>query len=278
MKYLRLLRLQDQYIQLGCAIASGIYLNIKDWSILFWAIATTFFSFTAFMINELTDRQDVDINSWNSIHVQKNIKYNNWILAILFIIFSILGLYIAYLVNLFWWGFAMYLIGLFYSLKPIRLKGRLIFDIIAQLSVWWFIPFIAPISLHQNLSSALIFIITHSLLSWSIFYPYQLADFKADLKAGFKSTHIMLGLDKSLILGLLMGLAGLLIYFKLNMFQNYPWTVALMFLTVTAIYSYQKWLKIKSTESKLHSMQLYVVRFKPLTQLLLPYLLIWYFI
>lgn len=277
MKYLKLFRLQDQYIQFGCAVASGIYLHIKDWWIIWWAIATTFISITAFMINELTDSQDVDINSWNSIHLPKNLKFQNWVLALIFIIFSISGLYIAYLINLFWWGLVMYLIGISYSLKPIRLKGRLIIDIIAQLSIWWLIPFLAPISVLQDISSSATFTIILILLTWSIFYPYQLADFMADLKAGIKPTHIVLGMEKSLILGLLLGMIGVFLYLKINIFQNNPWTIVIALLAVMAIIFYLKWLKMKSLENQVQSMQIYVGRVKPLTQLLIPYLLFLFF-
>lgn len=279
MKYLRLLRFQDQYLQFVCAVASGIYLQIKDWWILYWAIALTFLSFTAAIINELTDSKDCDKFSWNKSHINStNSNLTKTEIWSMFLIFSVIGLYLSFTVRLFLWGLIFYLIGLAYSLKPIRLKSRFVFDIVAQLSAWFVIPFLAPISLLGKTSDTLPFLIVMLLLVWSIFYPYQLADFKADFIAGIKPTHIVLGMEKSLILGLLLGMIGVFLYLKLNIFQNNPWSIVIALLAAIAIIFYLKWLKMKSLDNQVHSMQFYVGQVKPLTQLLVPYLLVWYFI
>ena len=276
MKYLRLLRLQDQYIQFGTAFAAGLYLNIRDWRIFYWAISSTCISITAFMVNELTDRKDVDIYSWNAIHIGKDVKFNNLVLTFIFVTLSLTGLYIAYLISLFWWGLTMYIIGLSYSLKPIRLKGKFILDILSQLAVWLIIPFLAPISLYTDLITTAPFILIFALIYWSICFPYQLADFTADLKSGIRPTHVVLGMRNSLIFGAILAILGIYFYFKLNIYLNYPWSIVFLALTCYLLYLYIKWLGLNKIANQIKSMQKDILIIKPLTQLLVPYLVIWY--
>lgn len=117
-------------------------MRLQNSTVFIWILASTLISITAFIANELTDKNDVDKYSWNNIHIKDGNQLSYWIVSIIFITFSIIGLFLSSSIGLFNWGLLMYVTGLMYSLKPIRLKARPVWDILTQLMVWLFIPFI----------------------------------------------------------------------------------------------------------------------------------------
>lgn len=278
MKYFRLLRLEDQYLQFISALAAGVYLGSGDWLIFWWAIASTFLSFTAFIINEITDRHDSDKYSWNPVHVGRG-SLNMRVVGSMFLIFSVSGLVMSYRLGFLWWGLAIYVLGILYSLEPIRLKRRFGLDVAAQLCVWWILPFLAPVWAHGNHAVILSIVIIGSFLVWPIFFPYQLSDFVADQKAGFQNTHIQLGMFASLQFGYWLGIIGLILFGVFRMYILAWWMTPLVFMCFASLFLYRHWMRMSSVADQTSSMRQYVGFMKPLTQLLVPYFLIlWFFV
>jgi len=274
MKYLRLLRLQDQHLAFFFAITPAITLkNYLGW-IFWWAIAVTCLSIAIFVLNEIVDSQDTDKYSWNPVHINQKDFLNPQIVNLIIAAFSIIGLFIAFAVNLFWWALIYWLLGMLYSLKPIRFKNRFFFDIIVQLTAWITIPYVAPFAHLGLLKNAFIPAITFSSLIWSVIYPYQLADFVADKKAHLKATHIILGMKKSLYLGILFGTFGLLTFFFLQIYKTNSWLWLVVALTVYVLIRYFHWLKLNSLKQQTLSLQNYVKTIKPITYFSIPYALL----
>lgn len=273
-KYLRLLRLQDQYIQSFSAIAAGLYLGTRERSIIWWAIAATFLSFSAFIVNEMTDEHDTDRYSWNPVHVLYKEKWNQTIVWSLFVIFSVAGLVISQLVGLLWWGVVAWIIGVLYSAKPIRFKGCVFFDVLAQLAIWWVIPFLAPVWAKGNYADGVVFTAIMALVIWFGFYPYQIADLAADRKVGLRNTHVVLGWRRSLWLGLILGIIGMALYFRFGLYRLAPWTVPPMTLPLIEFYLYVRWMREKQEAKSLSSIQRAVPVLQNVSRLLLPYVLI----
>lgn len=275
-KYIRLLRLQDQYIPAFAAISAGVYLSSRSLSILWWAIAGTFLSFTAFIINEMTDQQDTDKYSWNPVHSLYREKWNMNIVWTMFFVFSVAGLIISYLVGLFIWGLAIYLIGILYSLKPIRLKGRIVFDVAAQLLVWWILPFLAPVWTAGDHVRGVWFTAIMGFIIWFAFYPYQISDLPADRKAGLRNTHVVLGVQKSLQLGCILGVVGSILYIWFGLGRSFPSTLPLMGIAMMELYFYSCWMRAGSETASLALMRRDIPAFKIIGQFLVPYiLLVW---
>jgi len=273
-KYLRLLRLPDQYIQAFSALAAGLYLGTREWSIVWWAVAATFLSFTAFIVNKMSDEQDTDRYSWNPIHTFHKEHWNMTVVWSLFAIFSAAGLWVSTLVGLFWWGFAVWIIGILYSAKPIRLKGRVVFDVLAQLAVWWIIPFLAPVWAAGDHTNGVWFTLIMAFLIWFEFYPYQIADLAADRKAGLRNTHVLLGWRRSLSLGLILGIIGIVLYILFGLYRSAPWTMPPMIIPIIEFYLYVCWMRESRETSALQSIQRAVRVLQRVGQLLLPYVII----
>lgn len=273
MKYLRLLRLEDQYLQFFIAIASGVFLRSRDNMIILWALAVTFFSFVAAIVNELTDQKDTDKHTWNPIHIKTEDRFTPLVICLMVVIFSVIGLILSYFTGLFWWGIAELVLGILYSLKPIRFKSKFGLDILAQACVFIIIPFIAPIALYHHgiLPWGLIFTMTCLVIASA--FPYQLADFSADLKAGLKGTHVVIGMKNSLLFGLSLSIAGLILFFIFSLDKSEPWLWALAGFTIYSLYRYLSWIKMSSLARQTASMQHFVKRVKPWSQLLVPYFL-----
>ncbi|OGK19410.1 hypothetical protein A2866_01725 [Candidatus Roizmanbacteria bacterium RIFCSPHIGHO2_01_FULL_39_8] len=229
------------------------------------------------MVNELVDREDTDKYSWNPVHIGKNTRLNMKIVGFLFFLFTILGLLFSYLAGFFWWGILLWIIGIMYSLKPVRLKARFGLDILAQISCAIFIPFLAPISTLGNLRNTLVFTLILSLMLWSVVFPYQLADYEADVRAGLKSTHVVLGMKNSLIFGFFLVVGSVSSYVMLRFF-NYSWSIFLVLLAIFSAAMYLHWYRMKSQKKQQESMQSYVRIVKPLSQILPFYFLVWMFI
>lgn len=277
MKYIRLLRLEDHYPIISAVAAAGIYLQNKQTWILLWVFGLVVLSCTAFLINELVDRKDTDKYSWNPIHVGQNESFNMLIVLAIFISFSVVGFYLTYKSGMFFWGIATYIIGLAYSLKPIRLKNVFALDILAQILVWFLLPFLAPFWLTNRIeTSVVIFSFSLSFLVITTAFPYQLADFIADKKAKLHGTHILLGMKKSLYLGIVFSFLGIFLSFFASVFTLHPWAIVFVILGCLSLFYYSKWLTLQTVEKQTYSIQNYVRVIKPITQILtILFFLIW---
>lgn len=277
-KYLRLLRLQDQYLQIGAVLCAGIFNHLKDWRIFEWALAMTLFSFTAFIVNEFTDREDTDKYSWNRDHIQSGETFDLKIVVAMFTTFSLVGLYFSYQLHLFWLGLACYLTGVLYSLKPIRFKSRFVLDILAQGFVFFVIPFLGPAVLSGRLTSAWLLTFVLFCLIWSESYPYQLADFQADVRAKLRGTHVILGMKKSLILGIVLMILSWGLFFLSHLYTQAPFLWPFIIISPGIFLSYLFWLKMNDLKKQTESMQKYVAIVKPLSQFLIPVFLVWLYL
>ena len=276
MKYIQLLRLKDQFIQVGAALASGLWLYSNDIYFIIWALTLVFLLIPAFILNEFVDRKDTDKFGWNHIYIKKNETFNIKMVALIFIISSFSGLLISYLLGLFWWALSAYVVGISYSLKPIRLKTRFLLDALAQLWVWLIVPLIAPIWAVNMLGESALFLITCSLIIWSISFPYQLAGFYTDKKGGIKGTHIVLGLRKSIYLGIGCGLLGAILFHYANLFYRAPWSLIFIPILIYTLFRYYTWLRLDNDKVIVKSMQKSSIAIKPYVWLIIPFFLIFY--
>lgn len=272
--YIRLLRLQDQYTTLGGALAAGVYLGTRESWIIIWAIACTCISIGSFILNELIDRTDVDKRSWNPIHIRQSINIRiGWGL---FALFTFAGLLLSVRIGMFQWAMFMAVWYGLYSLPPIRLKARFGLDIATQIGAGWVIPFGMPILLHRSDWSI---IVATSLLGWSFVFPYQLADFTADKLAGFHSTHVVIGIRNSLLFGVLCAITGTFLFLTAGGLANVPWIAALLVLAAVTVYlTLFQWLKLSTVFKQEFAFRQYWRWMKPVTQLLLPYIIFLWFV
>lgn len=269
-RYLRLLRLPDQYIQFGAAIASGVYLGTFSWEIFWWAVACTCLSFAAFVVNEVSDRKDTDRVSWNPIHAHFSDVLDMRIVWAMFVGSSVVGLMISWRVGFFWWAVVLFVVGILYSLEPIRFKRRVVFDMIAQLLVWCIIPFVAPAWGSNGLFAITI---TTCLCVAAGGFLYQIADIVADEKAGLKSTHVVLGLRKSLKLAQGMGIAGVVSFFVFGQYQMALWIWPWIAFGGAVVFLCARWLQMDTCERQIKAIQAYVPVTKNISRLFVPYLL-----
>ncbi len=277
MKYIRLLRLEDHYVMMGIIICAGIYFNVRNWWILLWAGAVLTIAFSALILNELVDREDVDRHSWNPIHVKSRERYDHRIVAAMLIVFGSISLILSYAAGLFWWGISMYSLGMLYSLKPFRLKAYFGLDIITQLLAAIIIPFTAVGWKYSHIEDFWLLVVTVSFICWGEFFPYQLADYLADKKAGLRGTHIVLGMNNSLVAGLLTTIIGVILFLGLGYHLIIPWADILLVIAAFVFIRYLRWLKMLTIAEQTASMQDYVRFVKPLTFFIIPYfLLIWW--
>lgn len=278
-KYIRLMRLQDQYTTVGGALAAGIYLNTREPWIVVWAISCTFISIGTFILNELIDRQDVDTRSWNPIHIGKQTPIQHTVALILVAGFTVTGLALSISINMFWWALLMAVWYGLYSLPRVRLKTVFLWDIVTQIGAGWIIPFGVPILITRTFASDWMIIIATSALGWAIILPYQLADFTADTTIGFRSTHVVLGIQKSLIVGVLSGTIGILLFVFGGGLMYAPWIGAMVFLTAISMYlMIFQWRGITSVVKQELAFRRYWRFMKPLSQSLLPYVIILWFV
>lgn len=273
-KYIHLIRLEDQYIQFGAAVAAGIYLKVQSWEIIYWAMACTLLSFSAFIVNEITDRKDTDRFSWNPVHAHYKDDLNARIVWAMFWVSAIGGLGIAAVLGLFWWGIVLFIVGVLYSLEPVRFKRRFAWDMLAQLVVWWIVPFMAPVWGRVDPITLIVFVVATTFLFAAAGFPYQLADFAADQKALLRNTHVTLGLPKSLVVGQAMGIVGIVLFFSFGLYQSELWAWPLVAFGAAAVWWFHRWYRMGHEAKQLTSMQNFVRIAQPVSRLLIPYVLI----
>ncbi len=269
------MRLQDQYIEFGAAIAGGIILGIPDWQIVWWGIVFCILSIPAYIVNELVDSKDTDKYSWNLHHVRVE-DADIPTIWLLFGTLSIIGLVLAYALGFFLWGFAIWGIGILYSVEPFRFKRRFFFDLFIQIAVWWLIPLLSIIwgAFPWELSVSLCII--NGLMITGVGFPYQLADYPADKKSGLYNTHVALGMNGSLRLGFWISAAGLLFATVFGLYQWAAWTIPLMLLSTVVIWRYWYWLGLSSSSRQIESIRQYVRVVKPVSRLIVPFLFVYW--
>lgn len=277
-KYVRLFRLQDQYLVFGGALAAGILLNIRESWIVLWAVAVTAISISSFILNEIIDSRDVDFYSWNPIHMRKYDNINLRVAWVLSIGFTIMGLVVALLIGLFWWALLMALWYGMYSWPSVRLKTVIGVDILTQVGAGWVIPFGVPFFVTGSIDFGWTIIVSTSFLGWSIIFPYQLADFTADKRAGFGNTHVILGMKHSLWFGVLCSLVGVGFFLGGFWHMHAPWLMVFPFFSLCAVVCSIHWLQLPTIEKQELAFRRYVAWMKPATQLLLPYIILLWFI
>ena len=276
-KYIRLLRLQDQFLPVSSALYAGILLHTRDWRIILWAIAGMLLSVSAFIVNGVTDRKDTDKYSWNPIHKQRK-SLNMTVVWALFSVFSIAGLFISIQVGYFWWGAAIWSLGVLYSVKPVRLKGVFALDILVQLLAFCGLPYLAvtlgAVDVFQVFTIAIIL----SMIATSVAFPYEIADYEADVHAGLRCTHVVLGVRGSLWFGLLLGIIGMVLFFVFPIIRWLGWSTLIMVFGPLALFFYIKWLQMKSQTQTLRSIQNYSRFIRP-AGMVFPFFLfiIWWF-
>lgn len=273
--YLRLLRLEDQYLQIGAILASALLFDLNKISAFWWIVAATCISFVGFIINEFTDRHDTDKNSWNSVHVKSWKMIKMPVVLVMIAGFSLLAFLLAYALDTVYWTGIMWFLAIAYSLKPLRFKAVFALDIFSQLAVWIVIPFLALVwgnsqAIYLGLMSAGFF--------WCVFYPYQIADYDADKKAKIHPTHIVLGIKQALGIGLISGVLATLLYLLNPSLWSLVWLWPFAAVLGIVLFQYIVWLKMKSAEKLLKSMQLYAKIMNPLGRLMVLGMAVYYFI
>ncbi len=277
LKYIRLLRLPDQYLQIGAVLASAIFFQLDKTRVILWIISTTCISIVGFVVNEATDRHDTDKHSWNNVHMQSWRDVHMGIVWSIGIVLSIIGFYIALKLDVLNFAVVMYVFAIAYSAKPLRFKGVMVMDILSQLLVWWFIPFMALAWGKVEAWSLLYRAIMAGGFVWAGFYPYQIADFDADKKAQIYPTHVVLGVVASLRIGLAFGFIATFFYIFSPALWSLSWILPFSVFLVFCLFKYVKWIRSNSHSATIKSLQQYVLLFKPFTQLLVIYLAVVYF-
>jgi len=272
--YIKLLRLPDHYAHIGPPLAAAIIIKTPLGWLLPWILGAICIAIVIAIINELVDRHDTDRYSDNPIHI-KNAKISIPQTLAMCVIFTILGFYFFYLSRLLPFALIIFIIGIIYSIPPFRLKGRPGLDILCQIGAGFILPFVAPFSLANHIPSFIYpFILSLSLIITAGLFPYQLADFAADQKAGLSCTHIVLGMKKSLIMGFLLTLIGIFIYIYFDIFTSAPWSVPIIFISFYILYKYYSWIPVRSQDAIHISLRNYVKTIRPVSFLFIPYLLI----
>jgi len=273
--YLKLLRLSDQHVSLGFVIAGAIVANVTASWLWIWGLACVLLSMVAYVLNELQD-VDTDTHSWNPIHLQsaQRKKINSSVVVVMVISLLTISAFLAGWVGMLGWWVLLLGLAIAYSLPPLRLKGVAGFDILVQVLTATLIPLLAVLwKANVSLVSATALIVILFLMIWSIFYPYQLADFVADQRAKLGNTHLKLGWQKTLQLMLIVSVLSVILFPIL--FQNQWWSLPFVIFTIHSGYWYWYWLQV-TPQQAMRSMQNYVLKMKPLSHVLLFYLfLLW---
>lgn len=278
-KYIRLLRLQDQYVEFSAAMTAGILIHSRDWYVFWWALAAVFLTIPVYIVNEIIDGRDVDRLSWNSsVHMRPADRLDKRITLLLFGVLSLIGLYWSYRLGLFWWGLAIWIVGMSYSLDPIRLKRRFILDLVTQVGSFW-VVFLALAWGKADATFLLVFLIVISVVICSMLLPYQIADYEADKKAGFSNTHVILGIQRSLWLGLILAILSTGMYFLYEMPRWALWLLPMVLLSPSVVALYIRWLRMSPMSKLMRDIRYWIQIYKPVTQLLAVYIfLVWLFL
>jgi 4-hydroxybenzoate polyprenyltransferase len=253
---------------------AGLATKDRPFWIFIWAFAFICLSISAFLVNFISENRNSDGNKWNLLDHQTNQDYNGKVVLALFVLFSIAGLLISFLLGLIWWAIAIYAVGVLYFLKPIHLKNRFALDLITQLSVWGILPFLAPLQSSGNISKAPDLVIPLSLIALSAILPHKLSQIESDSKEKLENTHTVLGMEKSLRLGLILSAVGALSFFGSRIFIYFIWSWPFLLLAIYSLKKYRDWLELFESKPKSLSLEItnYKNRLKLVSLPLVPYL------
>jgi 4-hydroxybenzoate polyprenyltransferase len=276
-KYLRLLRLQDQYVEFVAVASAALLVNVDDPRFVWWAIGAICLSIPAYILNEIVDSKDVDGFSWNPVHIGKKETLDMRVVWVLGILLSVVGFWLVWNIGFIWWGVLLWILGIAYSWEPIRLKRRAGWDLIGQVATWWVIPFVAASWAEIEHIRVISFVTVTSFVILPVLFAYQFADMLADMKAKLQSTHVVLGMQQSLEVGFTVGVTALLLYIAFGLYVWAFWTIPLALLLVFVLGLYVRWMNLKTLPLQTQHMQWWVRRVKPLTQVYaLLVLLLWW--
>lgn len=231
-KIAKILRIPEQTVAvvpfLFGALDSG-YLDVTRLIIV--GIGLFLLSISFFVINEYVDSFDTDQTNPRKDAGFNFRKHRNIVLGIFVLlalsgslIFASYGLFLPLVFFLFF--------GIFYSVPPLRFKGKFPWDMIAPLIAWGAVPYSLPFSLAGLPYSSIISVASLSMASFGIVMQgiHYLADAEEDKKAGLQNWCTVLGyknfvrvIDKFAIAGLL-GLLYLL--YRHESFWYYPMILA----------------------------------------------------
>lgn len=278
-KYIRLLRLQDQHVEVSAVLAASIFMGVREPFVLWWALAVVYLSVPAYIINELVDAKDADRYSWNTkIHIRRSDKIDRRAAIALSVFLSVFGLSLSWSLGYFRWGAAILVIGILYSLEPIRLKRWPVVDLAAQVLSFWILPFLAVTWGRGNPDLMIAFLILTVSAIISMLLPYQVTDISADEKAGLHGTHVVLGLKNSLFLGFLVGLFSVFSFILFDVYRWAPWITPFILFVPLTLWLYIRWMRMGSGSKQLDDMRHWVGIVKPLQQIIVVYLfLLWRF-
>jgi 4-hydroxybenzoate polyprenyltransferase len=207
-------------------------------------------------------------------HVQDVL--NPLIVWLLFFGTSVGGLWLSYTVGFLGWGAAVWLVGVLYSIEPVRFKRRFGLDILGQLFAWWILPFLAPVWGVVPQEIVLSIVIIMSFINWSVFYPYQIADYEADKKANLQNTHVMLGVRRSTQFGLALGIVGLVLFFLFGFGRFVLPLLPLFVVQFIVLGIYIHWLSSKKDAYILAGMQKYSQIVKAIGLVVPLYFFLWW--
>lgn len=235
--YIAIMRLNEQGTALAALFFGALDANYLNFRILFsLAVAFYFISVASFIINEFIDARDTDkhssrVRALTKAAVAPKIVFGLWFLT------AGAGTTILFALGLYWQAIAAVTAGTLYSLPPIRLKARFLWDQIAVAFYLIIIPYSLSFSLKDlpfDKMIALPFITLLLFLSVAQGF-HLLSDLKADKTAGLKNTPAVLGysaLIKILILTASLALSGLLYLFYQH---THPWYYPLIFFSVLSL-------------------------------------------
>ncbi|MBU0546733.1 UbiA prenyltransferase family protein [Patescibacteria group bacterium] len=201
--YFKLLRLKDAkgYFLMalfGFILVKGFLFLFED-IIAFWAIIFSLLGF-GFSINDCFDLKEdkMDRTKKNPI-VLKEISFKKSFFFSIF--FATLGLFLASLFGLkvFLLCLAGVLLTYFYSSPPLRLKSRVLVDLLSHGLFAGPIIFFLPLLIFQAQLTLLHYLIAFSFFCFSIILGLrnQFEDYNTDKEAGLKNTACILGYEKS---------------------------------------------------------------------------------
>lgn len=211
--FLEIFRIPEQAIYLVPFLFGMLDSGFRDnQTILIVGIGLIFLGLAAFATNEYVDGLDTDkFNDRNKNAPLDFKKYKSAIIAV-FLFFSFIGSVIFLYYHLFIPLILLYIFGMFYSLPPLRFKGRFPWDMIAPLLSCGLAPYLIGFNLAGLPFETVLSISLLSLGAIGFCFQgiHEIADLEADKKAGLATWATILGyhnflriLDKVAIAGLL---------------------------------------------------------------------------
>lgn len=211
-KILKMLRIPEQPVALVPFLFGAIDAGYFKTEILVpVGLGLLLLSIGSFVINEYIDSFDTDATNPRKDRRFNFAKHRKITLSI-FLFLNLIGgailIYYGLIIPL-----AIFLFfATFYSVPPLRFKGRFPWDMIAPLIAWGAVPYSLAFSLNGLPYSAIISVASLSMASFGIVMQgiHYLADAEEDKKAGLQNWCIVLGyhnfvrvIDKFAIAGLL---------------------------------------------------------------------------